>query len=82
LNGCNNRSLAARALREVHTLASSTRSVGLLRVGQAAADIEEAMATEDPNAERLAALLDLMRESIARLGEWEAAQPAMLTEAT
>jgi hypothetical protein len=32
-----------------------------------------------PDAERLAALLNLLREGVARLSEWEAAQPAMLT---
>ena len=34
-------------LREVHTLASATRSVGLLRVGHTAADIEQAMAADE-----------------------------------
>jgi HPt (histidine-containing phosphotransfer) domain-containing protein len=34
---------SAMLLREVHTLADATRSVGLLQVSQAAADIEHAM---------------------------------------
>lgn len=66
-------------LRDVHTLASAARSVGLLRVGHAAADIEEMLAHEDPGSERLIALLDLLRQSVARLAEWEAAQELALT---
>jgi len=65
---------SATLLREVHTLASATRSVGLLQVSQAAADIEHAMASTEPGAEQLADLLALLEASIARLAAWEAAQ--------
>lgn len=65
-------------LREVHTLASATRSVGLLRVGHAAADIEQTMATDDCTADQLAALLGLLRNGIAELRDWvETHQPAI-----
>jgi len=64
-------------LREVHTLASSARSVGLLRVGHAAAALEQAMEGEEPDAERLAGLLDLLRQSLARLADRQAAQPQL-----
>ena len=64
----------ATLLREVHTLASATRSVGLLQVSQTAADIEHAMASTDPDAGALADLLALLEASIARLAAWETAQ--------
>ena len=57
-------------LREVHTLASCARSVGLLRVGYLAGDIERAMAQADPEPEQLAALQDMLGESVARLTVW------------
>lgn len=63
-------------LREVHTLASAARSVGLTQVGHVATDIEKEIAAGEPCAERLAALLDLTRRSIARLAEWELTQQA------
>jgi HPt (histidine-containing phosphotransfer) domain-containing protein len=63
-------------LREVHTLASSSRTVGLLRVGQTAAGIELAMAVADPSGDRFTDLLDLLRASAIRLGEWDAARRA------
>jgi HPt (histidine-containing phosphotransfer) domain-containing protein len=63
-------------LREVHTLASSSRTVGLLRVGQTAAGIELAMAIADPSDDRFSDLLDLLRASVIRLGEWDAARRA------
>lgn len=59
-------------LREVHTLAGASRSVGLLRVGHAATDIEQAMPNGEPTTQRLDALLDLLRQSIALLAAWEA----------
>jgi hypothetical protein len=66
-----------RALvREVHTLASAARSVGLLRVGNTAADIEQAAATQEPDAGELTELLDQLHQSIARLAEWEASREA------
>ncbi len=57
-------------LREVHTLASCARSVGLLRVGYLAGAIERAMANADPEPEQLAALQAMLRESVARLTIW------------
>jgi signal transduction histidine kinase/ActR/RegA family two-component response regulator/HPt (histidine-containing phosphotransfer) domain-containing protein len=57
-------------LREVHTLASCARSVGLLRVGYLAGEIERAMANAEPEPERLAALRLVLRESVARLAVW------------
>lgn len=63
-----------RLLRDVHTLASSARSVGLLRIGHVAAEIERAMAYAEPSEERLSRLLDLLRQSVMRLAEWDAAQ--------
>ena len=57
-------------LREIHTLASATRQVGLLRAGQAAADLEAALAVGEPEPDRLASLLSLLQVSIARLAEW------------
>jgi two-component system sensor histidine kinase/response regulator len=65
-------------LREVHTLASAARSVGLLRVGHAAAEIEQAMASAVPGEQQLAALLDLLRHSVARLTEWESKEQLKL----
>jgi len=67
----------ATLLREVHTLASATRSVGLLQVSQAAADIEHAMANTEPEADKLAELLALLSAGVARLAAWEAAQHAV-----
>jgi CheY-like chemotaxis protein len=61
-------------LREVHTLASAARSVGLMQLGQAAADIEQSMASEEPGPERLAGLLDLVHPSVARLASWTETQ--------
>ncbi len=61
-------------LREVHTLASAARSVGLMQLGQAAADIEQCMAREEPGLERLTGLLDLLHPSVARLASWEESQ--------
>jgi signal transduction histidine kinase/CheY-like chemotaxis protein len=61
-------------LREVHTLASCARSVGLLRVGYLAGEIEWAMANADPEPERLAALRVMLSESVARLTVWTNAQ--------
>ena len=58
-------------LREVHTLASCARSVGLLRVGYLAGAIERAMANADPEPEQLAALQAMLRESVARLTIWD-----------
>ncbi len=69
-----------KLLREVHTLASTARSVGLLRLGNAAAQIEQTLASEEPTAEQLAGLLDLLNESVARLAEWAASR--MMTELT
>jgi signal transduction histidine kinase/CheY-like chemotaxis protein len=66
-----------KLLREVHTLASTARSVGLLRLGNAAAQIEQTLAGEEPTAEQLSDLLDLMHESVARLAEWAAAARTM-----
>ncbi len=57
-------------LREVHTLASATRNVGLLRTGQLAADIESALAMHEPVPERLNELLLLLRTSIEALESW------------
>ena len=67
-----------KLLREVHTLASTARSVGLLRLGNAAAEIEQTLASEEPAAEHLSDLLDLMHESVTRLAEW--ATSRMMTE--
>jgi signal transduction histidine kinase/DNA-binding response OmpR family regulator len=64
----------ATLLREVHTLASSARSVGLLKVALAAAAIEHAMASVEPSAERLVELFALLDAGVAQLAEWEAAQ--------
>jgi hypothetical protein len=61
---------AGALLREVHTLASCTRSVGLLRVGYLAGEIEHAMAGAKPDPERLVALRDLLHESVAALTLW------------
>jgi len=63
-------------LREVHTLASAARSVGLLRVGHAAADIEHTLGCEEPDAAQLATLLELLRHGVIRLAEWEGEQQA------
>ncbi len=69
-------------LREVHTLASAASSVGLLRVGHAAADIEQSCASNDPDEDRLSTLLDLLHRSIVRLTEWEATRQTAETEVT
>jgi DNA-binding response OmpR family regulator len=69
-------------LREVHTLASAASSVGLLRVGHAAADIEQTFASDDPDQDRLNALLDLLRRSVVRLTEWEATRQIAATAVT
>jgi HPt (histidine-containing phosphotransfer) domain-containing protein len=57
-------------LREVHTLASCARSVGLLRVGHLAGEIERAMANADPEPEQLVTLRAMLSESVARLSVW------------
>ena len=57
-------------LREMHTLASAARSVGLQRVGHLAADIEHAMAKEEPSPQQLAGLLEVVRQSVERLTQW------------
>jgi HPt (histidine-containing phosphotransfer) domain-containing protein len=62
-------------LREVHTLASSTRGVGLMRVGHQAAEMELMIATIEPSAQGLTALRDLLQESVARLAAWAAVIP-------
>ena len=67
-------------LREVHTLASAARSVGLLQAGNTAADIEQALARGEPDQERLIGLVALLHVSIDRLGAWEAAQQPAATE--
>lgn len=72
----------AALLRQVHTLASAARSVGLMRVGHLAADIEQAMAREAPATERIDELLDMLRTSVARLGAWAAEQPQSAEAAT
>jgi len=69
-------------LREVHTLASATRNVGLMRVGHAAAETELSIATGEPGPDRLVSLLVLLRESIARLAAWEDAYPTAISEVT
>jgi CheY-like chemotaxis protein/HPt (histidine-containing phosphotransfer) domain-containing protein len=63
-------------VREVHTLASAARSVGLMRVGNTAGDIEQATATREPDAGELTDLLDQLHQSVARLAEWEASRAA------
>lgn len=68
-------------LREVHTLAGAARSVGLLRIGYTAAEIELAMATADASADHLASLLELLRGSVARLQEWEVARAVVMSAA-
>jgi CheY-like chemotaxis protein/HPt (histidine-containing phosphotransfer) domain-containing protein len=68
-------------LREVHTLASAARSVGLLRAGHCAGDIEHAMAEASPDPERLADLLEVLRAGVERLADW-AEQPHMAAAAT
>ncbi len=68
-------------LREVHTLAGAARSVGLLRVGYTAAEIELAMATADSSADHLASLLDLLLVSVARLRDWGQARAVAMTAA-
>ncbi|HTI83454.1 MAG TPA: Hpt domain-containing protein [Acetobacteraceae bacterium] len=72
----------AALLREVHTLASAARSVGLLKTAQAAADIEHAMANAEPDADQLAELLALLESGVAQLAEWEAAQHEATVAAT
>jgi HPt (histidine-containing phosphotransfer) domain-containing protein len=57
-------------LREVHTLASAARNVGLLRVGAVAAATEASLGTVEPKQECLLALQGLLRDGIARLAEW------------
>ncbi|MEJ0015755.1 MAG: ATP-binding protein [Acetobacteraceae bacterium] len=69
-------------LREVHTLASASRSVGLLRLGHEAAEIEEALADGDAAADRSGSLPDLMQASVRRLAEWEAAQEEVASGVT
>jgi CheY-like chemotaxis protein len=59
-------------LREVHTLASAARSVGLQRVGQAAADAEAQLSVGEGAADVLASLPVLLQQSVALLAEWEA----------
>jgi signal transduction histidine kinase/CheY-like chemotaxis protein len=61
-------------LREVHTLASCARSVGLLRVGHLAGAIERAMANAEPEPEQLVALRAMLSESVARLSVWTKAR--------
>jgi signal transduction histidine kinase/AmiR/NasT family two-component response regulator/HPt (histidine-containing phosphotransfer) domain-containing protein len=72
----------ATLLREVHTLASAARSVGLVKAAQTAADIEHAMANVEPGADRLAELLALLESGVARLTEWEAVQDDATVAAT
>jgi len=50
--------------------------VGLLRVGNTAADMEQAAATKEPDAGELTDLLDQLHQSVARLAEWEASREA------
>ena len=69
-------------LREVHTLASAACSVGLLRVGHVAADIERTFASAEPSGVRLAGLLALLHQSAARLAEWQATRQTAVTEVT
>ena len=69
-------------LREVHTLASSARSVGLVQFAQVAADIELTMEKGVPNPEQIAALKDLLDASVTRLAAWEASQREALAEPT
>lgn len=57
-------------LREVHTLASCARSVGLLRVGYLAGAIERVLANATPEPEQLVALQAMLSESVARLTVW------------
>jgi signal transduction histidine kinase/CheY-like chemotaxis protein/HPt (histidine-containing phosphotransfer) domain-containing protein len=63
-------------VREVHTLASAARSVGLLRVGNTAADMEQSAGMQEPDAGELTDLLDQLHQSVARLAEWEASREA------
>ena len=58
---------SATLLREMHTLASATRSAGLLQVSQSAADIEHAMASTERRVDQLAGLRALLEASIAPL---------------
>jgi signal transduction histidine kinase/DNA-binding response OmpR family regulator len=63
-------------LREVHTLASAARSVGLLRVGQTAADVESLLSAGRPTAPLLAALPDILAEDVSLLADWMSHQHA------
>jgi len=79
------RSFASRGrvlLREVHTLASAACSVGLLRVGHAAAEIEQTFADAEPGEDQLAGLLSLLHQSATRLAEWQATRPTTSTAVT
>jgi HPt (histidine-containing phosphotransfer) domain-containing protein len=69
-------------LREVHTLASAAKSVGLLRVGNAAAKIEQRIARDEAGAEQLGGLLDLLQQSVVRLARWEASRQTVVVEVT
>ncbi len=60
--------------REVHSLAGAAGSVGLLRVGHAASDIERMVTRTEPDGETLHDLLELLRRSVDRLSRWEATQ--------
>ena len=59
-------------LREVHTLASAARNVGLLKVGDAAAEIETSLRSADAAPQHLNVLLPLLRDGVSRLEEWRA----------
>jgi hypothetical protein len=52
------------------------------RGSDAAAEIERTIASGEPSAQVLADLLDLLRSSVARLAEWEAAQQVAMAGAT
>ncbi len=54
-------------LREVHTLASAARNVGLLRLGAAAADMEMLLGVMEPGPQQVRDLLTLLELSVTQL---------------
>jgi len=66
----------AVARREAHALAGSARAVGLRRLGEAAGAMQRALENGRADQAALPRLEPLLRQSLAALAAWQAAQPA------
>ena len=72
------------APRMIDRLERSFASPGwvLLRIGCAAADIEQTFADAEPGEDQLVGLLSLLRQSATRLAEWQATRQTTATDVT